>query len=376
MNFNSNFDSTKTANLEILLTNAEAKSLQKLLPQFYSLSVTNRKAKQVRPKRPVPFATPDDPQKNRPKRKAYTEAERTIRGTSDAFRLCSRVLNVIKRKQNAEPFLDPVDPIALGVPTYFDVIKNPMDLSTVDRKLKEHRYTSPEEFEADMRLIWKNAMTFNPIGTHVYVMAETIQGEFEQVLKREKEGMNGRAEQKRARLMDIDEEERAPKRPQSRGMMERPMSYNEKKNLSNMIRMLPTDHLWGVWNIVSGGDTSKANGELEFDIETLPVRIARELEKFVKQKIATLNKKKKSGVKKIPETVTTVPKEKTNGHVREVYREDVQPPVIPAQVVEVNPVESKPVEQKVQANFVIENDLNKRDPSESSLISGLDDSDC
>jgi hypothetical protein len=29
------------------------------------------------------------------------------------------------------PFEQPVDPVFLNIPTYFDVIKNPMDFSTV-----------------------------------------------------------------------------------------------------------------------------------------------------------------------------------------------------------------------------------------------------
>jgi hypothetical protein len=40
---------------------------------------------------------------------------------------------------------EPVDPVALGIPTYFDVIKTPMDLGTVSARLARGGYGSAEE---------------------------------------------------------------------------------------------------------------------------------------------------------------------------------------------------------------------------------------
>jgi len=34
------------------------------------------------------------------------------------------------------PFNKPVDPVALNIPTYFDAIKQPMDLGTVEASIK------------------------------------------------------------------------------------------------------------------------------------------------------------------------------------------------------------------------------------------------
>ena len=40
-----------------------------------------------------------------------------------------RLMRKLMRRKNAWPFLDPVDPVALNIPDYPDVVKHPMDLS-------------------------------------------------------------------------------------------------------------------------------------------------------------------------------------------------------------------------------------------------------
>ena len=42
------------------------------------------------------------------------------------FQICQQLLNRLMNNKAAPPFLQPVDPIALGIPGYFDIIKNPM----------------------------------------------------------------------------------------------------------------------------------------------------------------------------------------------------------------------------------------------------------
>lgn len=75
----------------------------------------------------------------------------------------------------------------------------------------------------------------------------------------------------------------------------REMTFEEKKSLVNNIRVLPPENLRGVWEIVSEGNPAMKNrGELEFDIDTLPIYKARQLEKYVKSKLAIAQKKKKS----------------------------------------------------------------------------------
>ena len=73
-------------------------------------------------------------------------------------------------------FLEPVDPVLLDIPAYFNVISHPMDLGTVESRLllDEGAYygfgtdshstaASVAAVAADMRLIWSNSKLFNGI---------------------------------------------------------------------------------------------------------------------------------------------------------------------------------------------------------------------
>ncbi|PKK77566.1 hypothetical protein RhiirC2_706502 [Rhizophagus irregularis] len=55
------------------------------------------------------------------------------------------------------------------------VIKNPMDLFTINLKLKNNQYTSLEEFEKDIRLIFCNCYTYNNIESEVYSSGKTLE---------------------------------------------------------------------------------------------------------------------------------------------------------------------------------------------------------
>ncbi|KZT33790.1 hypothetical protein SISSUDRAFT_1027315 [Sistotremastrum suecicum HHB10207 ss-3] len=61
--------------------------------------------------------------------------------------------------RDAEVFLKPVS--RAEVPDYFDVIQNPMDLSTMLKKVKQKSYKSKRDFADDLNLIWDNCFKYN-----------------------------------------------------------------------------------------------------------------------------------------------------------------------------------------------------------------------
>lgn len=72
--------------------------------------------------------------------------------------------------QNPEsyPFLEPVDPILLRIPTYPKIIKKPMDLGTIKSKLKSGAYLEPWAYIEDVWLMFENAWLFNGPRSTIY----------------------------------------------------------------------------------------------------------------------------------------------------------------------------------------------------------------
>jgi len=77
-------------------------------------------------------------------------------------------LNVLKKMITAKKlswaFNEPVDPVALGIPDYPAIIKHPMDLKTIEGLLLSGSITTPDEFTALVRTVFRNAFVYNKPG--------------------------------------------------------------------------------------------------------------------------------------------------------------------------------------------------------------------
>ncbi|XP_022538658.2 histone acetyltransferase p300 isoform X1 [Astyanax mexicanus] len=89
------------------------------------------------------------------------------------------------------PFRQPVDPQLLGIPVrirtsnktnldYFDIVKNPMDLSTIKRKLDTGQYQEPWQYVDDVWLMFNNAWLYNRKTSRVYKYCSKLAEVFEQ----------------------------------------------------------------------------------------------------------------------------------------------------------------------------------------------------
>lgn len=92
---------------------------------------------------------------------------------------CENLLKKVMAHQHGWVFNKPVDVVALKIPDYFKVIKKPMDLGTIKEKLGSGNYSSPSQFAGDVRLTFSNAMTYNPPGNDVHIMADILSKFFE-----------------------------------------------------------------------------------------------------------------------------------------------------------------------------------------------------
>jgi Bromodomain/TAZ zinc finger len=97
---------------------------------------------------------------------------------------CSEVLKGLQTHQHGWVFNCPVDPVELGLPDYFEIIKKPMDLGTIQRKLESGTYHAIKDFQSDVNLTFDNAMSYNEKGSVVYDMAKELSTKFESDYKK------------------------------------------------------------------------------------------------------------------------------------------------------------------------------------------------
>ncbi|XP_061554298.1 bromodomain-containing protein 2-like isoform X1 [Phycodurus eques] len=103
-------------------------------------------------------------------------------GETIQLRYCEEILKEMLSKKHvtyAWPFYKPVDAEALQLHDYHDIIKYPMDLSTVKAKMKRGEYQDAQRFAADVRLIFSNCYKYNPPHLEVVAGAKKLQDVFE-----------------------------------------------------------------------------------------------------------------------------------------------------------------------------------------------------
>lgn len=89
-----------------------------------------------------------------------------------------RLLTTLQRNQKAYIFAHPVDYKKLKIEDYPNIVKNPMDFSTVKTKLKEHKYARIQDFMDDMELVFYNCRLYNGTETEVGRLGMEIMEEY------------------------------------------------------------------------------------------------------------------------------------------------------------------------------------------------------
>lgn len=100
----------------------------------------------------------------------------------------TRVLNELinykyKGKLLAEPFMQL--PPRKELPQYYQMIKNPTSFNDQLQKLKKTPYQDWNDFEANVGLIFSNAMTFNQEGSPLYSSARSLQRQLHNKIQKE-----------------------------------------------------------------------------------------------------------------------------------------------------------------------------------------------
>ncbi|KAJ1974487.1 hypothetical protein H4R35_003585 [Dimargaris xerosporica] len=100
------------------------------------------------------------------------------RMNKEQIKYCQAMIRTLKRQRDAGPFLEPVDPVKLNIPDYPTIIKHPMDLGTVDKKLTANQYLDVEDFVSDVRLIFSNCYLYNGSESVIAKMAQNLERVF------------------------------------------------------------------------------------------------------------------------------------------------------------------------------------------------------
>jgi uncharacterized protein (UPF0335 family) len=94
---------------------------------------------------------------------------------------CSDVLKELSKQLQAAYFREPVDYVKLCIPDYATIVKQPMDFTTIQNNLEKFLYQSHEAFAEHVRLVFKNAITFNQRRDHpVHIAAREMSNRFEE----------------------------------------------------------------------------------------------------------------------------------------------------------------------------------------------------
>nr|5Z9C_A Chain A, Bromodomain-containing protein 4 [Homo sapiens] len=97
------------------------------------------------------------------------------RQTNQLQYLLRVVLKTLWKHQFAWPFQQPVDAVKLNLPDYYKIIKTPMDMGTIKKRLENNYYWNAQECIQDFNTMFTNCYIYNKPGDDIVLMAEALE---------------------------------------------------------------------------------------------------------------------------------------------------------------------------------------------------------
>ncbi|MEQ2189030.1 hypothetical protein GOODEAATRI_020989 [Goodea atripinnis] len=88
------------------------------------------------------------------------------------------VLKSLWRHHFAWPFHEPVDAVKLSLPDYHKIIKNPMDMGSIKKRLENNYYRSASECMQDFNTMFTNCYIYNKPTDDIVLMAQSLEKAF------------------------------------------------------------------------------------------------------------------------------------------------------------------------------------------------------
>eukprot|EP00468_Gymnochlora_sp_CCMP2014_P014486 CAMPEP_0167767374 /NCGR_PEP_ID=MMETSP0110_2-20121227/16014_1 /TAXON_ID=629695 /ORGANISM="Gymnochlora sp., Strain CCMP2014" /LENGTH=487 /DNA_ID=CAMNT_0007655805 /DNA_START=273 /DNA_END=1736 /DNA_ORIENTATION=+ len=219
---------------------------------------------------------------------------------------CRNLVQSLLKHKHGWVFREPVDPVKLNIPTYHNIITKPMDLGTIKSKLLQGVYMDVDEFGADVRLVWSNAIKFNGKTSGVSKMAMELSSYFEERFRKIQRGPFIRQSSKKKKMKRKPDPEvsieltklkremdamrkKINKYSSKKGMPKpskfQPLKYEEKHKLRRDILSLEPGMLQTVVEIIGRRMPQlhqNDEDEMEIDIDQLDIPTLRELQQFVR----------------------------------------------------------------------------------------------
>lgn len=100
-------------------------------------------------------------------------------GQEEPIKRVDKIVTSILARPDAAPFAEPVDWRGLELYDYPQVITKMMDLGTIKRRLERGQYNTAHQVAEDVRLVWRNCMTYNSEGSDFWLLAKAYSRRWE-----------------------------------------------------------------------------------------------------------------------------------------------------------------------------------------------------
>ncbi|OMJ91860.1 hypothetical protein SteCoe_5537 [Stentor coeruleus] len=271
------------------LTCSQVQMLNSLLPGRFKIEyIDQRPYKTVRTTKRRPELEHSAPWPVPAKRPIREKEPSFLAGQSEGFKKCYKLIQALKRYPLSHKLL------ALGPSTKNNSPTiNQTDLSlsenpilTIENNFITGEYLSVYHLKSDLRKIISNAFLTHSQNGDVFIqifeLSKFCDAQFqglddlvfsENIIQDLKKNID---------KLTQNIKEAQSKIPSIKGLKDKKMTSSEKKQLVQSLRKLEPKFLSGVLKIVRGSDDVEGD-ELEFDLEKLPSKKCRELEKYIKQ---------------------------------------------------------------------------------------------